>query len=317
MFRTRPRIRPTVAVVAAATVALLPGAMPGPAVAKKKPKPKPHLVLEKVKVHAPRYAFHGDRADFTLSYVVKNTGTATAPKTRTTLEILRPTVGSNAVINMLTPHLAPGRSFRGAGHQSFDVFAALPLGGWRIAVCADRTHKLPPPRSRCAKTGRFYIAEREWVGSVHGIGPVAGAALGEKWQSQVPAQLDFTRYLGHGAFAYDFGGTMDWTDHGINSGGCLWQGFGALAIDRDNAGPGITLDYGRGFYRGKETLQDRFFTLTASGGGGFPCHGSQPGPVQKTFLSIPKRSLRFGHTSLKGQNGTAAAENTQWKWSFH
>jgi hypothetical protein len=160
------------------------------------------------------------------------------------------------------------------------------------------------------------VVEKEWVGQVHGVGPVGSASRAEHWDS-LPATLDFAKYLGRGAFHYDFKGTVDWTDHGITTDGCHWDGKDSEDVDQNTAGPGIVLDYRNGFYKGKETLHDRFYIITASGNGMFgPCTGTLHGPRNMTFLNIPKRPLGFGQKALKGQFGSASAENTLWKWSF-
>jgi hypothetical protein len=167
----------------------------------------------------------------------------------------------------------------------------------------------------CFTQRPFYVAQEQWVGQIHGVGGAFGAGGGERWEG-VPSTLEFDRYLGHGAFRYDFTGEVTWTDHGINNGGCLWQGTGTENVTKDLAGPGIVLNYLKNTYSGSETLHDRFYTATASGGGGFPCHATQPAPANTTLLSIPKRHLGFDQMQLKGTLGSGLAEGVQWKWNF-
>ena len=58
------------------------------------------------------------------------------------------------------------------------------------------------------------------------------------------------------------------------------------------------LDYAKGSYKGKETLKARFYTITLSGGGGFPCTARPKAPEILDFLKIPARHLGFGQDSL-------------------
>jgi hypothetical protein len=312
MSHARLAARPAVVLVAVALAATLVavGLQDSAAGRTDRTKPKPakaHLVFTRIAVTAPAYGFADDPTTFTVDYTIKNTGTAMSDRERVHLRLnprprQSPDIGY-VVINSRVPRLAPGRSFRGVGHG---VFHDDEVGAYGVFVCGPR----------CFSKRRFYVVEKEWVGQVHGVGPAFGASQAEHWDS-LPATLDFARYLGRGAFHYDFKGTVDWTDHGVNSGGCLWDGKGSLDVDENNAGPGIVLDYRNGFYKGKETLHDRFYTVTASGGGGFSCDGqTAQGPATMTFLNIPSRRLGFGQKALKGQFGAAGGESTLWKWNF-
>ncbi len=149
-----------------------------------------------------------------------------------------------------------------------------------------------------------------------GVGGCCGAAKAEKWHSNGTAHLSFGKYLGNGVFRYDFNGVMQWTVSGVNQGGCTLSGSGTKPVDENNTGPGIKLAYGSGHYVGTETLNQTFFTIFFTGGGGFPCSGMDQGPKNLDFLQIHRQALLYDQKELKGRSADVGAEGATWKWSF-
>ena len=109
---------------------------------------------------------------------------------------------------------------------------------------------------------------------------------------------------------------MHWTVSGVNQGGCTLSGSGSKAVDEDNTKPGITLEYGNARYLGTETLDQAFFTIFFTGGGGFPCSGMDQGPKNLDFLQINRHDLVFAQNELKGRYDFGGAEGAAWKWDF-
>jgi hypothetical protein len=301
--------------MAAAIFALGP---PSSAVAKPNhKKPKPNLVVTRASASGPAYAFDGprDEVTFAFKHTTENKGDAAAGRSRTALYLFA--IGDRysrrqPVVQSRVTKLLPGHSDRGGTSATIRT-ASLPLGGYILKVCADSSEQVEESNERnCVSTKRhFYVAQEDWRGSVHGQGGAGGIANLEHWNSD-PAHLGFVKYLGAGAFLYEFIGVVNWTDHGI--GGCIWNGSGSEPVVGGNHG--IVLDYAKGRYKGKETLRAPFYTITLSGGGGFPCHSTAEGPQILDFLKIPSRHLGFGQDSLKGRAGSSVAESTLWTWDF-
>ncbi len=161
------------------------------------------------------------------------------------------------------------------------------------------------------------MIKADWQGSVNGVGGCCGAAKVERWSSTDSAHLSFGEYLGNGVVRYDFNGLLQWTVAGVNMGGCTLSGSGTEPVDEDNSGgPGIKLLYGRARYLGTVALNDPFFTIYFTGGGGFPCSATDQGPKNLDFLTIPRRPLLFNQNSLKGSFNDFGAEGVTWKWNF-
>lgn len=289
-----------------------------------KAKPRPDLIVAKAVRTAggDEYAFKGKDAALKLRFVTKNvkkTGHDAAAAASRTGIFLVPAHSSDPTPDRLKlgsrqiPALAPGASKTKAASEVVST-AILPLGAYKVLVCADFQHRIKErsETNNCRGAGDFYVAQESWRGSVTGIGAANGAARAEKWKT-LGAHFDFGTYFGGGVFFYDFFGTVTWDDHGANSGGCTVDGHGEKTFDHV---PELVLDYNAGTYKSKVHI-DRFYTITITGGGGFPCNSTAPGPANQDILSIPATTpLLFDQNQLKGQFSTGSGEGTTWNWDL-
>src|SRR4051794_5003753 len=289
-----------------------------------KPAGKPDLTI----AHAAKggeYTFEDKDATLQFQDVTKNVKKhghdAAASASRTGIFLVplhssdrnpgRVQVGSRRV-----PGLGPGRSHSGKGEGTLSP-GILPLGAYKVLVCADVQKRIKERNesNNCKKVGNFYVVRQVWRGSVSGVGACCGAARAEKWHS-LGAHLDFGEYLGRGAFRYDFIGTVEWNDSGVNMGGCTIDGHGETAL---NHAPGPTLDYFAGRYQGEVNSPRSVYTypIKLTGGGGFPCSSEVPGPVTQEVLKIQDPMvLNFDQNALAGSAGQSVAEGTTWTWDF-
>lgn len=285
-------------------------------------RPQPDLVITNARAGGSQYAFKGVDATLNVHYATKNKGRARAGQSRSVTVLVPEFAGRHPRKHELRAHrvpaLRPGDSDGGGGTIDFST-GDLPLGAYDIQVCADYFDKVNEEHegNNCTSTDReFYVVKEDWEGSVSGDGVVAGAPHGEKWHSG-QADLVFGKYLGGGAFRYDFSGVIQWTDNGTNSGGCTYTGSGTKRVNESNSGPGITLDYGKANYRGTEALDSRFYTIFVSG---FSyCTKNLQGPVAVDFMQIPAqpvRPLRFDQNELTGTFSEPGVEGTTWNWDF-
>jgi hypothetical protein len=290
-----------------------------------KAKPRPDLIVTKaVRIAGgDEYAFKGKDGTLKLRFVTKNARNrghdAAAHPSRTGI-FLVPAHSSDPSPNRLklgsrqVPGLAPGDSHKTTASEVVST-AILPLGAYKVLVCADVDRPRINERSEsnnCRQAGNFYVAQESWRGSVNGIGSANGAARAETWKT-LGAHFDFGTYFGGGVFFYDFFGTVTWNDHGVNSGGCTVDGHGEKTFDHV---PELVLDYNAGTYKSKVHI-DRFYTITLSGGGGLPCSGTPPGPANQDILSIPASTpLVFEQNRLNGQYSTGGGEGTTWNWDL-
>jgi CARDB len=302
-------------------VALTCAAFAPSALARAGDRPKPDLVITNVRAGGSEWAFKGVDSTISVHYVTKNKGSRRAGRSSSVTSLVPEFAGAHPAKHELVSHhvpaLDPGDSDRGGGTINFST-SDLPLGAYDIEVCADYFKKVGEEHegNNCTSADRgFYVVQEDWEGSVSGDGVVAGAPQAEKWHSG-DAHLSFDKYLGNGAFHYDFIGVMQWTDNGTNSGGCTYTGSGSERVNASNSGsdPGITLNYGNARYRGTEALDDHFYTIFVSG---FSyCTKNLDGPVALDFLQIPVRSLRFNQNELNGTFSEPGIEGTTWNWDF-
>jgi hypothetical protein len=278
---------------------------------------RPNLIVSATRVHAPQYVFKGDSATFKFSDRTANRDEGTARRSRTELSIQSLHAGANSVRFPLATRkvskLEPDDSDPGGATETVST-EGMPLGEYEFIVCADDNNVVHESHENdnCTETGdRFYIAKELWEGSLNGKGEAGGIFEGEKWNS-TDASLVFGSYLGRGVFRYDFDGTVSWTDSGVNSGGCAWNGSGSKAFDDSNSGPGIKLDYRGAKYKGLIEADDTFYTITISGMSF--CNSTADGPIYTDFLSIaPGKALEFDQRSLKGKS---TGPEVEWKWAF-
>src|SRR4051812_17782204 len=243
-----------------------------------KPQGKPDLTI----AHAAKggdYAFEDKDATLQFQDVTRNAkkpghdATSSASRTGVFLIPLHssdPNPGRLRVGSRRVPGLRPGHSDSGSGAGTLSP-GILPLGAYKVLVCADVQKRIKERNegNNCKRAGSFYVVRQVWRGSVSGVGPCCGAARAEEWHS-LGAHLDFGEYLGRGVFRYDFIGTVEWNDAGVNMGGCTIDGHGETAL---NHAPGPNLDYFAGLYQGQVNVARSFYTydINLSGGGGFPC----------------------------------------------
>jgi hypothetical protein len=287
---------------------------------------KPDLVVTQATKFGPAYAFHNHEVTLSSKDVTKNLKKprhdATAGRSRTKMFLVplhsgqpnpaRVGLGSRAV-----PKLAPDHSDRGAASEGFDS-SILAFGAYKAKVCADARHQVKERNedNNCTRAGYFYVVPFGWQGSldtdgVKGVGVAAGAAKAEKFHSS-DGSLQFGRYLGGGIFLYDFYGTVEWKDSGVNSGGCTVSGQGKKTYGFT---PGLRLDYLGGTYHGKVLAGGSFYTISITGG--FPCGSTAPGPATKEVLNIgDPMPLLFDQEQLKGSFSTGEAEGATWRWDF-
>ena len=288
-----------------------------------KTQKKPDLIVTQARKFGPAYAFQGSNVTLSFRDGTKNrkqTGHDAAAGPSRTAMILVPAHSSDPnptplrVAARAVPGLRPDHSHSGAASGAVAT-SILPLGSYKLLVCADF-----PPRikernehNNCKRTGNFYVIKESWYGSVNGVGACCGAARAEKWHT-LGAHLDFGEYIGGGIFRYDFNGTVEWNDSGVNMGGCTIDGHGEKAFDHV---PGPKLDYFAGTYQGEVPVGGAFYDITLSGGGGFPCSSTVPGPVTQQILNIKDpKPLVFDQNALTGQFSTPGAEGTTWTWDF-
>jgi hypothetical protein len=282
--------------------------------------PKADLVIVNARAGGSEYAFKGLDSTISTHYATKNKGRRRAESHSSSVTLLVPEfAGANPhkyeLASHRVPELRPGDSNRGGGSIDFST-NDLPLGAYDIQICADYFNKVREENehNNCTSTDRnFYVVQEDWEGSISGDGVVAGAPHAEKWHSG-DAHLSFDRYLGDGAFRYDFIGVVQWTDNGTNSGGCTYTGSGTKRINATNASPGITLNYGRAHYKGTEALDSGFYTIFVSG---FSyCTKDLKGPVALDFMQIPVKPLHFNQNALQGTDSEPGIEGTTWNWDF-
>lgn len=283
-------------------------------------RPAPDLVIANADAGGSPYTFQGVDATLNVHYVTKNKGRAVAGRSRSVVALAPEFAGRHAQEHEISvhgvPRLHPGDSDRAGKAIDLDT-GDLPLGAYDVEVCADYFHDVREERegNNCTSTGReFYVVKEDWAGSISGADVVAGAPKAEKWHSGGDVHLSFGKYLGEGAFRYDFNGVVQWTDNGTNSGGCTYTGSGTEQVDESNSGPGITLNYGRAHYKGTEALRNHFYTIYNSG---FSyCKDNLQGPAALDFMQIPVRPLRFNQNELTGTYSEHAIEGGDWKWDF-
>jgi hypothetical protein len=287
-------------------------------------KPKPDLVVTKATQHGDPYGVRPFNAKLSVKDVTENKKKeghdARAGASQTGLYLAPQNAGSNADAFHLTSRkvsaLGPGDSDPGV--TSDTVSGILPLGAYKVEVCADWKNDVHErnENNNCTRAGSFYVVNDIWSGSVDGAGADGSASGAETWHSS-DAQLSIDHYAGNGVFVYAFTGTVTWKDDGVTTGGCKVSGRGQKSFKNV---PGITLDYSNGNYGGKVRIR-AFYRITISP----PPQGSEfcppkpqrvPGPETREILNIPTpKALNYNQNELQGSS-PGPTPGSFWRWDF-
>lgn len=322
----RSRIIPALGLTALLAVLVL-GATGSVSVATISHFHEPDLLVKDTSVKGKEYVFKGSGVTLSWKATVKNAGDAKSKRSKAGL-VLQP-VGTDRQQEVFTldadkrkvPALRPGDTHRTAGSKTIQAGANLPLGRYRRLVCVYQVAADLQNLNRCNHVGDLYVAQKTWTGDLSGQGGGKGAAGLEHWNNLGDATLTFQSYRQNGVFNYTYSGAVSWVDHGTNNGGCTWDGQGQQVFDSSDSGPGILLKYKARQYAGVVGANEGgFYTLTASGGGGFSCAGqTSPGPIYPDFLNISKgQQLGFDQIVLTGHSvgGVGGPEDPSWDWTF-
>jgi hypothetical protein len=297
--------------------------------------PEPDLVVTAAGVSFARpYVFQGHHVRGSFADITKNAGKGSADHQSETGLVLAPIhapphePSPGGVELRDVPKLLPEKSNSDVTSVRFP--ADVPLGAYKVYVCADFNHKIKESNehNNCKWSGEyFYVIRKQWSGSVSGDAGCCSAAKLEKWHtvgtSADPTSggdLDFKKYLGDGNFRYHFSGTVEYTDHGAGM-YCSYDGGGPHEKHFNNE-PDVELNYLRGKYGGVVRTGGTFYKITLSGGfPSNPCTGTFPGPVSRDVLKTRPGaenvdSLNYDQTTLKGSFGSSAPEAPQWRWDF-
>ena len=288
---------------------------------------EPDLLVKDTSVKGREYVFSGKAVTLSWKATVKNAGDEKSKRSKAGL-VLQP-VGTDRQQEVFTLHadkrkvpaLKPGATHRVAGSKTIQADGTLPLGRYRRLVCVYQVAADAENLNRCNHEGDLYVAQKTWTGELSGQGGGKGAAGLEHWDNLGEARLNFESYRHNGVFNYTYSGAVSWVDHGTNNGGCTWDGQGQGVFDASDSGPGILLKYKARQYVGVVGANEGgFYTLTASGGGGFSCAGqTSPGPIYPDFLNISKgEQLGFDQIVLTGHSvgGVGGPEDPSWDWTF-
>jgi hypothetical protein len=280
---------------------------------------KPDLVVTEAKKFGPAYAVKGKAVTMSFKDVTKNKGNATAAPSRTGMLLVpmhaRAPSPAVKVVQRDVPKLRPGHSDSGAASHAV-LTDSLPLGGYKIKVCADVNHRQRERNegNNCKRTGTFYVVQENWRGSVNGVGAVGSASGAEKWHT-LGAHFDLSKYVGGGKFLYSFTGTVEWTDSGVTTGGCDIDGHGEKTV---NPSLGLAMDYLGGAFAAV-VATNRFYTITFTPLPNAPfCDAitTAPGPSTREVLKTKERNLLFDQNELKGSS-PGDTPLAIWRWDFN
>ncbi len=235
-------------VCALAAIALLV-ATAGTAPADAKAKKRPDLIVKAGRIAVPGQghlgfiAGRGGTTRFTWEQTTQNKGQATAPKSRTGVQVV---VDARHVVNVAretVPQLGRGRSHASNGRFNVRWDPTWDYGTYATRICADVTRRVAESKEgkNCRKAHTIWVVPYELTGTLSGEATQASVLPGVTLRWEFPAGVTFRiddgvqPFAGQGILNYSFldpapaSGVLDlqYTISGTNSlDGCTWEGTG-------------------------------------------------------------------------------------------
>jgi hypothetical protein len=277
---------------------------------------KPDLVMKSAELTSQNYVFSGEESTYSFMDTTKNRGSATAPSSKTALELRDSLLSVDPGIPAARrniPRLKPDHSDKGSGSDTWAPTKDA-IGSYYAVVCADFGNAIKESRehNNCKDTGeRLSIIPRQWTGTVSGSAKVVDGVT-ETWSApQMTLKFDsysapYLDYTAYGNVSYSISGTDDQ--------GCTWSGSGTATIANGGA---LHVHVYFADYDAGAVITEPLYTITRSCPNG--SEGEIEGPWNSTWFYTgapsPEISDPNNVASLAG-NYTTSDGSVNWQWNL-